>query len=81
LINGSYKTLTNNNDKVYSFERAGSGKKMIVVVNLSEKEQEAVVNTDVTAVKSLYEDVKPEINSNGITMYLTPYAVAVLAAN
>ena len=46
IVKGTYKTLTNNNDQVFSFIRQDGDKAVIVVVNLSDKNQAASVEAD-----------------------------------
>ncbi len=78
LINGAYKTLTNNNDQVFSFERTDGNKKVIVAINLSDKSQDAVIQpTTVGNLKNLYGNVKPVVNSNTITISLPAYGIGV----
>ncbi|MDB5023966.1 MAG: Alpha-amylase precursor [Mucilaginibacter sp.] len=79
LIKGTYKTLTNNNDQVFSFERATGHKKVIVAINLSNKSQDATIEppADVANLKSLYSSAKSEVRSNGINVNLPAYGVAV----
>jgi alpha-amylase len=44
ISKGTYKTLINNNDQVFSFIRQDQDKAVIVVVNLSDKEQAAAID-------------------------------------
>jgi alpha-amylase len=83
LIKGAYKTLVNDNDKVFSFERIDGNKKVIVTVNLSDKNQDAVVQADGNAasLKSLYGSTKPIISTNAITVNLPAYGIGVWAVN
>ena len=74
---GTYKNLDNDNDKVFSFERYDGNKKVIVVVNLSDKEQDAVVDADMGNVKTVYGTIKPIVNSKGATVGLPAYGVGV----
>jgi len=43
LIKGAYKTLANNNDQVFSFERSENGKRIVIAVNLSDRNQDVAV--------------------------------------
>jgi alpha-amylase len=83
LIKGAYKTLVNDNDKVFSFERVDGNKKVIVTVNLSDKTQDVVVQADgnATSLKSLYGNTKPVISANAITVNLPAYGIGVWAIN
>jgi alpha-amylase len=77
LIKGAYKTLTNNNDKVFSFERAAGNKKVIVAINLSDKNQDASIQSTAANLKSLYGEAKAEVSSNGIAVSFPAYGVEV----
>jgi alpha-amylase len=79
LIKGTYKTLVNNNDKVFSFERATGNKKVIVAINLSDKNQDATIqpSAGLASLKSLYSSAKSEVRSNGINVILPPYGVEI----
>src|SRR6201986_1257556 len=43
IITGSYKTLNNNNDDIYSFERYEGNTKVVVAVNLSGRSQDVSI--------------------------------------
>jgi len=73
---GTYKNLDNDNDKVFSFERYDGNKKVIVVVNLSDKEQDAVIGADGKNAKDLY-GIRPVFNSKGATVSLPAYGISV----
>ena len=79
LVSGVYKTLSNNNDKVLSFERAGGGKKVIVALNLSDKKQEVTVqgSGSGTSLKNLYGDSKATITANSVTVNIQAYGVEI----
>jgi len=77
FIGGAYKNLNNNNDQVYSFLRYKGNKRVIVVVNLSGKEQAAAIDEQCSAIKNLYGIVRPHINHNKITASLPAYGIAV----
>ncbi|MDB5133665.1 MAG: hypothetical protein JWP37_268 [Mucilaginibacter sp.] len=81
IIKGAYKTLTNNKDKVFSFERAEGNKKVIVVVNLSDKDQETTVQLtgNAAGIKTLYGNGQPEISEHTIKVKLAAYNVEVWA--
>lgn len=81
LIKGTYKTLTNNNDKVFSFERTGGNKKVIVVVNLSDKSQDAAIGLKDSrkGIKSLHGNAVANAGSNTISLNMPAYGVEVLA--
>ncbi|HEY4194713.1 MAG TPA: alpha-amylase family glycosyl hydrolase, partial [Mucilaginibacter sp.] len=79
LIGGTYQTLTNNNDNVFSFERVEGSKKVIVAVNLSDQYQDAVIqpSSNTANIKNLYGDVRAEASSDGIIVNLPAYGIAV----
>jgi alpha-amylase len=82
LIKGVYKTLTNNNDKVFSFERAAGNKKVIIAINLSDKNQDANIQSTATNhLKSLYGEAKAEVSSNGIAVSFPAYGIEVWEVN
>jgi alpha-amylase len=79
LIQGRYKTLANNNNQIFSFERIEGNKKVIVAINLSDKSQDAAIQsiTNMESLKSLYGNVKPVVSSNTITVSLPAYGIGV----
>lgn len=79
FIKGDYKSLSNNNDKIYSFERTFGDKKAIVSINLSDKNQDVVIpmTGHVSQLKSLYGDAKPGITANSVNISLPAYAIAI----
>ncbi|HVV54901.1 MAG TPA: alpha-glucosidase C-terminal domain-containing protein, partial [Mucilaginibacter sp.] len=77
LIAGSYKTIENNNDQVYTFERLLGGKKVIIAVNLSGESQDAVIKANAPALKNLFGSIKPVISSGSVSASLPAYAIAV----
>jgi glycosidase len=83
IIKGGYKMLDNDNDKVYSFERTLDGKKIAVIVNLSDKDQDVVIQMpeNVSSLKSLYGNAKTNINQTAVTTNLAGYAVEVWSVN
>jgi len=81
IINGTYKTLVNNNDQVYSFERTAGDKKVIVAVNLSDKSQDAAIQSTAKNLKNLYGNAKAVNGSNSIAVTLPAYGVEVWAVN
>lgn len=77
LIKGTYKTLPNNNDQVFSFERAEGGKNVIVSINLSDKDQDVAIQSSGNNFKNLYGNAKPGINADIITFNLPAYAIEI----
>ena len=83
ISNGAYKTLKNDNDKVFSFMRYEGNKKLIVAVNLSNKEVYAAITTEGNngAIKVLYGTAKPQVITNTIALNLAAYGVEVWKIN
>ena len=79
LINGTYKTLENDNKHVFSFERAEGTAKMIVVINLSEQDQDVAINIEAkdNKLKPILGLAKPAILQNAIKTRLSPAAIEV----
>lgn len=79
LIQGGYKSLQNNNDQIFSFERAEGDKRVVVAINLSDKSQDGVIQptTHLVSIKNLYGSIKAGINSNTITINLPAYGIGV----
>ena len=82
ISTGSYKTLSNTNDSVFSYERYDSLNTIIVIVNLSGVEQ----NTEVTYPdydpnkkdkKQLNGNIYPIVFGKKFQIKLPPYAVEV----
>jgi glycosidase len=79
LSNGGYKTLGNNNEKVFSFERSAPAEKAVVAVNLSGIEQEAQITISaIHKVKQLYGGNSAELKNDGLLVKLPAYGVVVL---
>ena len=79
LIAGAYKTLVNNNDEVYSFERILGDKRVVVVVNLCDKAEDAVIelHSSNSTIKNLYGGLKAVVNDNNISLSLSSYGIGV----
>lgn len=73
---GTYKNVPNDNDKIFSFERYSGSKKIVVAVNLSGEQQDAVIKSS-GELKDIFGDVKPETSAEGIKITLPSYGVAV----
>ncbi len=74
LAIGNYANVNNNNSKVFSFLRTYNQQKVLVVVNLSKEQQNAIMEKPFTKVASLYG--KAKFNKNELT--LNPYEVMVV---
>lgn len=79
ISNGIYKTLSNDNEKVFTFMRYTDEKKLIVAVNLSDKETDAAISLegDTKQLKTLYGSSELHIVNNSIAIHLHPYEVIV----
>jgi alpha-amylase len=77
IIHGAYKTLVNDNEKVFTFERSEGDKKVIVAINLSDKTQDASIQTDAGSLKQLYGHAKASVKQNAVSVSLPAYTVEV----
>jgi glycosidase len=80
ITRGTYQTLENDNDKVFSFCRSYRGKSIVVAVNLSPEQQQVKVQVsdDSKPVEVLFGSVQPVTQNNAIGLVLSPYGVQVL---
>jgi alpha-amylase len=80
ISKGTYKTLQNDNDAVFTFMRYEGNKKIIVAVNLSNKPVETAVSLTGQSgpLKVLYGGPKPTLTNNVVTVTLPAYGVEVL---
>jgi alpha-amylase len=80
LAAGSYTTVTNDNDRIFSFLRSKDGK-VLVVTNLSEQKQSVTVNLrfqgKVISAKSLWKKETILPNDGNLKLELQPYGVQV----
>jgi len=80
ISKGRYKTLNNDNDKVFSFMRYEDGKRFIVAVNLSDKPMSTNISHDGgRTLKVLYGTAKSLINNDVIAVNLPAYGIQVWA--
>jgi alpha-amylase len=79
ISNGTYKTLKNNNDQVFTFMRYEGDKKLIVAVNLSEKPIDAAITLEgkTGPIRVIYGASSPRVAANTITTNLPAYGVEV----
>lgn len=80
LINGTYKTLSNNNDVVYSFQRTQGNTKFVIAVNLSLQSQDVSIQMDAqggTRLTQVRSYANPTIYDNTISLNIPPGAVEV----
>jgi glycosidase len=80
ISKGTYKTLGNDNDHVFSYMRSIGDKKILVAVNLSDKPVEASfdVQSGGGHVNVLYGVAKPILNYNTVKLSLPAYGVEVI---
>ncbi|HEY9196834.1 MAG TPA: alpha-amylase family glycosyl hydrolase, partial [Mucilaginibacter sp.] len=79
IISGTYKTLDNDNNKVFSFIRKDGDKAVVVVVNLSGQDQQAAIDGAAVMGKKTVCFIgtnRPDINGNKISVVLKPYDIA-----
>jgi glycosidase len=79
IINGEYRNLDNDNNKVLTFERFKNGGKVVVAINFSDKEQLTTLNVMGNEWKNIWGDVKAETYVNKADITLPAYSVAVWA--
>ena len=78
ISKGTYKTLQNDNDKVFSFMRYDGNKKLIVAVNLSDKPLKTTIACENKGgLKVVFGEAKPVATNNAITVDLAGNGVAV----
>lgn len=81
LVNGRYKTITNNSDSVYSFMRITENLLAIIAVNLGSTTTTTHLNFikskkfNKTDVKQLLGNEFPEIKNNQWQLTLPPHAI------
>jgi glycosidase len=79
LINGRYQTLSNNNDKVFSFSR-NENTSIVVVINLSGQSQQTTVHIQGVKdrkLKQLWGSEKVDISVDQLTVNLPAYGIDV----
>jgi len=82
ISTGTYKTLKTGRSQVFAFMRYVGNKKLIVVVNLSDKPIDDAISMEdfkITPIKVIYGTAKPKVITNIITMNLPAYGVEVLS--
>lgn len=75
ITKGSYKTIANNNDQVFSFLRQDGDKAVLITVNLSDKVQEVIIDKNVTGLKPFIGQEKGTINSGKINLSLPAFGI------
>jgi alpha-amylase len=81
ISNGTYQTLTNNSEKVFSFMRSQGNKQLIVAANLSDKTVDVSINLkDEAGLPHLiYGKSKSDISVNSILATLPAYGIEVFS--
>lgn len=75
---GGYKTLSNNNDNVFSFYRYTANKKTAVAINLSNSVQEAVINISGKKQEVIFGNYNPATSKGDmLSVTLKPYGIVV----
>lgn len=81
ISKGVYKTLSNDNNKVFSFMRYEGNDQFIVVVNLSDKPVTAnIVRGLGNKLKVVYGDAAPVISGSSMALSLPAYGVAAMTS-
>jgi glycosidase len=86
IFDGKYQTLVNTNDSVFSYQRSNSKKAIMVVVNLSEMEQNTEVsfpdyNPKKKNINVLNGSAVPLVFGNKFKIKLPPYGIEVFQLN
>jgi alpha-amylase len=82
ISTGTYKTLANDNDKVFSFMRHNGNKQFIVAVNLSDKPVAANITRGLgNKLKIVYGKVMPVSNGSSMAVNLPAWGVQAWACN
>jgi glycosidase len=79
ITRGAYKTLINNNDQMFSFIRQHQDKAVIVVVNLSDKDQAATVDAPYAQGKKICQFIGKDattVNEGKMPVNLLAYGIA-----
>jgi len=80
LQTGNYETASNNNEHVFSFFRHTKNQRLLIVINLSEQNQEALIElAQFNNLSSLLVKNKTQPTKNAII--LQPYEVQVWKVN
>ncbi|MBS1558934.1 MAG: alpha-glucosidase C-terminal domain-containing protein [Bacteroidetes bacterium] len=75
LSQGRYRALNNENDKVFSFLRSTEKEEVAVIINLSDKIEQASVSINSKSATNLLSKKSCSINNGAITVQLQPYEV------
>ncbi|WP_295675059.1 alpha-amylase family glycosyl hydrolase [uncultured Mucilaginibacter sp.] len=80
ITKGTYKTLQNENAKVFSFMRYEGNKKVVVAVNLSDKPETVSIGVEGIGSKwnVLYGDSKPGMLNKDINITMPGYGIEVV---
>jgi glycosidase len=79
ISKGSYKTLKNDQNEVFTFMRYEGDKKVIVAVNLSDKPTDVAIDLEGKngKLKVIYGISKPRITTNTLAAHLPAYGIEV----
>jgi glycosidase len=79
ISKGAYKTLSNDNNKVFSFMRYEGNKQFIVAVNLSDKPVTAnIIGGLGSKLKVVYGNATPVVDGSTTTVNLPAYGVTAM---
>ncbi|HEX8021946.1 alpha-amylase family glycosyl hydrolase [Mucilaginibacter sp.] len=74
FVDGSYKTISNDNDHIFTFLRRDAGQTILVAINLSDKETGANIEADGNPV-NIIGDAKPVIKGEKLAVNLPAFGV------
>ncbi len=77
LINGEYKNIADDNDKVLAFERVKDGLRVVVAVNMSDKNQQTTMEASGSEFKNVWGDANATGNNDKVSFSLPAYGVGV----
>jgi glycosidase len=77
LAMGSYSPVQNDNDKVFSFLRSSDRELVLVIINLSDREEQANVNMKGGSAVNLLSGSTEKIGGKGLLVSLEPYEVRI----
>lgn len=74
FIEGTYKTVSNDHEHVFSFIRKSAGQTILVVINLWDKTADAVIDANGNAV-NIIGDARPVLKDGKLAVSLPPFGV------
>jgi glycosidase len=74
FADGSYKTISNDNDHVFTFMRKDAGQTILVAINLADKESGATIDANGKPV-NIIGDAKPVVKGEKLAVNLPAFGV------